>query len=403
MRRTGALALLCALWAAQPAPAEIRSISYSLWDVAGESVMLRYILPREELKQMVPSGWPAPDLARVSRYLLGHTEVRSAQGICPPIDQGYDIGLVDPLAVGPDLYGYEIMFRCRTARGILLRNGALFDEVPRHLDFVRVRVGGGDFIPQLFSAPRHELHLPDSGAPRAAAFTDYLGVGFLHIWHNLDRLVFLLALALLAPRRRDLALVLAGLLLGYLAAVAVAVTSPLVLSLKAAEAWIGFLVALAAAQSALSLHRSLPAAIGIALALLLFAAIAAASDRTDAAILLLGAAILASSVLRVRLERPARMALWMGLAAVFALLDGLALPTDWARLHLSTVMPHTSLCAYGAGAWLADAVALGMIAGMQLLVPRIALRAPRALLHDAITAALAGLGVFWLVSRLSGW
>ncbi len=83
-------------------------------------------------------------MATVSSYLLKNITVRSSVGACPAIDQGYDLGRVDPLAAAPDLYSFEIMYRCADPRGMTLTNAALFDRAP-HTDFARIQQNGGDW------------------------------------------------------------------------------------------------------------------------------------------------------------------------------------------------------------------------------------------------------------------
>jgi hypothetical protein len=230
-----ALLALLSMSAPQPASAADHSISSSLWVVSGDSVLLRYTLPKEELRYLVPPGWPSPATASVASYLLTRITVQSAAGACPAIDQGYDLGRVDPLAAGPGLYSFEILYRCTDPRGLTLGNAALFERAP-HTDFARVQVNGSAFVPVLFTAGRQQLRLPDAGPPPRASAASYLRLGSVHVLHDLEGACFLIAVALLLKRRAELVYIAAGLALGYLAATVLAAVDLALLRPAAGEA-----------------------------------------------------------------------------------------------------------------------------------------------------------------------
>src|SRR5262249_25713675 len=132
----------------------------------------------------------------------------------------YDIGLVDPLAVGADSFGFEVFFKCPTAspRVLTLKNSVLFERVPAHVNYARVRAGGGEWAPQLFTAGPQEVG-GTSAVPRGAAgWLRYVSLGFSHVLHSLDRIAVVLGLLLLVRRREQLELLAAGLGGGYLLA-----------------------------------------------------------------------------------------------------------------------------------------------------------------------------------------
>jgi hypothetical protein len=95
--RSSLAAALLLCWLPVTTQASERSTSYSLWAVTGNTVLMRYTLPQDQLRHLVPQGWPTPATAQVSAYLLRNITVQSAGGECPALDQGYDIGKVDPL------------------------------------------------------------------------------------------------------------------------------------------------------------------------------------------------------------------------------------------------------------------------------------------------------------------
>jgi len=395
-RFAAVLAWWLLLPAAPPAAAASHSISYSLWVVSGDSVLLRYTLPKEELRYLVPAGWPAPAMATVSSYLLKSLTVRSDAGACPAIDQGYDIGSVDPLAAAPDLYSFEIMYRCVDPRGLTLTNAALFDRAA-HTDFARVQRDGGPVVPVLFTAGHPELRLPDSGPPRRAGAGSYLRLGALHVLHDPEGACLLLALALVLTRRRDLTYVFAGLALGYTVATLLAAANLAALRPAAAEAWTGLLIAcLALLRVVPQAPLKPPLAVAAAGALGLLAAGAALLHQSLAALLLVGGALFAAGFLQLSTRMTAR--LWLLPTLLFGLLDGFVLTADWDTLQVTALMPATGMAAFNAGVLLTDMSLCAAAAGALALArdSRIAVAGPLA--SDLSTAALVGLGMFWLLS-----
>src|SRR5436190_16771028 len=114
MRALAAVAL-CALGVASPALADSHSVSYSDWTIAGDIATLKFVLPEVEARRLTGVDVPLATTKKLGEYLLAHVAVEGDGQNCAPIDQGYDIGLVDPLAVGSGAFGFEIFFRCATA------------------------------------------------------------------------------------------------------------------------------------------------------------------------------------------------------------------------------------------------------------------------------------------------
>ncbi|HEY4338451.1 MAG TPA: hypothetical protein VGM97_00715, partial [Steroidobacteraceae bacterium] len=113
MKRLALIALCLLAGAAGGAEAQQRSVSYSTWIVSGNMVTLRYLLPVSVAQRLMGVEVQVLTVGKLEEYLLRHQTVGSAGGECPAIDQGFDLGRVDPLAVGPDLYGFEIFYRCK--------------------------------------------------------------------------------------------------------------------------------------------------------------------------------------------------------------------------------------------------------------------------------------------------
>ena len=97
-----------ALGAACPALADSHSASYSDWTIAGDLTTLKFVLPEIEARRLTGVDVPLATSKKLGEYLLAHAAVTGDGENCAPIDQGYDIGLVDPLAVGPGSFGFEV-------------------------------------------------------------------------------------------------------------------------------------------------------------------------------------------------------------------------------------------------------------------------------------------------------
>ncbi|MGH8259753.1 MAG: HupE/UreJ family protein, partial [Steroidobacteraceae bacterium] len=332
-RRSTAAAMLCILalcvlaGAARPAHADARTLSYSTWVVSSGTVMLRYVLPVSEAQRLTGVDIPVATVERLGEYVLRHTAVSASGRDCPAIDQGYDLGKVDPVRAGPGLYGFEIFFRCGgPMRDLVLENRALFGRVPAHVDFARIEAGG-HFTQQIFTAERQQLKIESPAAVQAAGLGAYLRLGALHILHSADRLCLLLAVLLLARRRRDVPWIVAALAAGYGLSWLARGAGLIAPHEALLDAFAGFLVVLCAVAIAIpQLERPRVAIIGWT-GLLLLAAVAAAVLRAVQPALLLGGAAGLSAGFLVATHRPGHWrGLWLLPAGVLGFLDGFVLP-----------------------------------------------------------------------------
>ncbi len=169
----------------------------------------------------------------------------SSGASCSAIDQGYDLGRVDPLAVGADFYGFELIYRCADATPSKLLNSVLFGSMPGHVDFARIRTQG-HVVEQLFTAGQQQLALPAAGAPMAAGVGAYLRIGLTHVLGSADHWLLLLGAVLLVRRRRDVGYLMLALAGGYLVSLAVSCAGWIEPRASLVEAFVGLLVALLA-------------------------------------------------------------------------------------------------------------------------------------------------------------
>jgi hypothetical protein len=396
------LACIILCWlavAAGGARAQDRGVSYSTWIVSGNMVTLRFVVPVTEAQRLTGADVPVMTITKLEDYLLQHLSVTSAGGDCPAIDQGFDLGRVDPLAVGPELYGFEIFYRCGDPRQLVLRNSALFGRSPGHVNFARIQVRGRS-VEQLFTAQHQQLALPADGAVPAAGFGAYLRLGFTHIMRSPDRWCFVLGLLLLVRRWREVGYVILALAGGYLLAVLLSLTGWVLPRLTPLAAFMGFLVALlGAAIIARESQNTKVTAVGWPTPLLLMVLAVALLRSPQALWTLLGGAAIALGFLMLARSRGDNRLLWPGLVVLFAFLDGFVLPAVQPPAQLPPGLQLRMLVSFDLGAMLFGAllVAAAVVAWL-LLRSRIAL--PRAAMNDVCAAGLCGLGAFWLLSRL---
>ncbi len=396
-----ALAALCSLaGAAHSALAASGTVSYSTWIVSRGSgtVTLRYLLPVGAAQRLTGAAIPVLTVSKLGDYMLAHTDVWAAGHECPPSDQGYDLGKVDPIQAGAGLYGFEVVFRCAgSMSGITLQDHALFERAPTHVDFARIEIDGRA-TRQLFTATRQRLEVPDAGPMPSTPIGAYVSLGLRHILHSTDRLCFLVAALLLVARRRDFGGILLCLGAGYGLSILANATGWIEPQTTLAEGFIGFLVALLAVATALLGLKRPRATIGWPALLLVLALIVAAMHAPTAALLLLGAALFSAGWLGTSagLGRPK---LWLLPAGILGFLDGFVLPALVEPLHLRAWTQLPMLIGYDAGALLAEALVLVLLgAGVLLLLRSGYLAVVRPAASDVAAALLGGLGTFWLVS-----
>jgi hypothetical protein len=397
------LALIALCWltaSAGCAVAQERSVSYSTWIVSGDMVTLRYLLPVSVAQRLMGVEVAVLTTDKLGTYLLQHQTVGSAGGECPAIDQGFDLGRVDPLAVGPDLYGFEIFYRCKDPRQLLLRNTALFDVAPGHVDFARIEMNG-QAVAQLFTARHQSLALPQTQAVSPTSFATYLGLGSRHLLASTDRWIFLLGALLLVRRRLDAAYLVAAVVGGYLLSVLVVSTGWVLPRMPRMEAFMGLLVALLGATLLQrELHGHADARIRWPAILLLLVLGIALVRAPAAAIALLGGAALAAGFLGFSRWFEGRQILWPWLVAMFTFLDGFGLPAVLGPAQLPQWTRTRMLLGFDLGATGIAVLLIGLVSGAWLLLRARHVSAPRAIINDTCAACLCGLGSFWLLTRL---
>ncbi len=403
------LLCVCLGGTAQSQAAPTRSVSYSTWLLEGDLVTARLELPAAEAAALVGKAMPLLSTESLAEYVLKHVSVTASGSACEPTDQGYDIGRINSLSLGSNIYGYEIIFRCAQGGPRSLHNALLFAEAPQHVDFARIE-RGGVHATQVFTAAHQDLSIPDGGELPAAGVSRFLQLGAGHVWHSASGLCALLGFFVLARTRRRLITVIAALAVGYAASLLL-VAAGLLPEVALLDCGVGFVVACIAAVMVMrSLQRqeagTTPPAIMVGacvvvLGILLFGVAAAALHRSYAALGLSGFGIIGVALLRGGGSLPILM-----LPALAGMFDGWVLPGDYERLRQWNELSPANLAAFDAGALLSAALLLAAFAAAAVFMAGRAVRyrtgaetlAPLA--ADVAASVFAGLGSFWLLSGL---
>jgi hypothetical protein len=401
MNRLRTILLFCLVFVCGPAQADSRSFSYSIWDVVGSTVHVRFMMPIAEARNLADPGAPVPAIEEVKMYVAEHVAVTALGVACQPVDQGEEVGLINTLSLLPGWYRFEVIFQCASPNDIILQDTVLFDRVPDHINFARVQVEGGGFAQRLFTADDQHLRAAsgdiifgESGILR------YVRLGFAHILRRVDRIAFFVGLMLVARWWRDYATIVAGLCLGYTVSLAVLLTGVIIPRMDLVEALVGFMSVFIAAQMiTVASQRPEIAAITVGLGLLVAAASASTLDAS-AKLLLSGFGLFSACYLFVCERIADRAAFWLLPTALFALLDGFGLAGAVSGFEEPGRRLAPVLVGFDCGAMFAEITALATIAAGVALVNRSAVSLPRPFATDLGAATLAGLGVFWFVFRV---
>jgi hypothetical protein len=403
MRLAAALACAAALAAALPASAHTRSVSYSSWqlDATGAAVQVRISLL--ELSRLafdpaldVGSGGPA------AQYLASHLVLRAGDAPCaataPPG--------TEPAPKGWAHFRWRV--ECSASGPRSLESGVLLDVAPSHLHFARVAIAGSDATERVLTEgdpvwPLEAANGAGSGAGAGTTLAGYIGLGIVHIATGWDHLAFVLALLLLARRLGEVAALVTSFTAAHSVTLALAVLGTVRPNGASVEALIGYSIALVAAENAWLLGGRgtvVPAAVVAATALLALLALFGVGEV--APLVFAGLAVFAAChfALLARVERPARLR--AAVAFVFGLVHGFGFAGVLAELDLPTARLAPALFGFNVG------VELGQLAVVAVAWPALAAIArwsPQRWAPIATgggSAAICGLGVFWLLTRAYG-
>ena len=386
------LASLVALLVAGSAGAHTRSTSYSTWQLGEDGARVELRLKLLELTRRPPGyDWTRVFPTELQLFSDGQA---CRTGEARQLKRAPEGWAVFRWHVTCERAGRREI-ESRLMRGVaashthLLRIDAPKDD-PEEGIRERVLVTDRDGPWSLDEAP---------GEPAPSTLLSYVGLGTLHIGTGWDHLAFVLARLLLAGSLREVAGLITGFTLGHSLTLGLAVLGVVRPDGVAVEVLIGFSIALVAAENSWLMGRRdrvIPGAIG--LSLIVAAGLAALGLGELGWTVWLGLALFSVchfSLMRGA-ERPAMLRAIIAFA--FGLVHGFGFAGILMELELPPARLLTALFGFNIG------VEVGQLAVVCVAWPLLyGLSRVRPGAHRWIaefgSAAIFGLGIFWLVSR----
>ncbi|MFQ5664815.1 MAG: HupE/UreJ family protein [Candidatus Binatia bacterium] len=390
------------LWPAQVS-AHARSTSYSIWDIAGETVTVRLKVPWLEIARAAPAmgvgtlgdlvPGSAPEEA-LGAYLVAHVSALVRNRPCPAVSHP------ERLPGPANALVYRWQSRCPGGSADTIVFGAFFDQAPSHMHIARVRVraAGG-------TVTSHEAVLSDtqrtlSLAHRGRALGDhglasFFLLGVTHIATGYDHLAFLAALLLSAESLGAVVRAVTGFTLGHSLTLGLALGRLITVDRAAAvEALIGLSVAVVAAEPLLAHGRA---------ALVAFAIVALAASASGwlsvPAPALLGVMLFSLAHMRASQRRLYPRALpWLA-ASAFGLIHGLGFAGAISDLEIGRGALVPVLAGFNLGVEAGQLVALALVLALFGLFRRFTAVSMEGRLRRFASAALVTLGIALFVVR----
>ncbi|MFM7144040.1 MAG: HupE/UreJ family protein [Alphaproteobacteria bacterium] len=287
----------------------------------------------------------------------------------------------------------------------------LLPENPSHLHFARATLPDGRVVERILGEtdPRWALDPGDgSGAgPRTASsriegarFTLWISIGADHLLTGTDHLAFLAALLLLANTMAEVAAALAAYAIATSLGLAAAGLGLLAPPPAAVGALVGFSVAIAATEDSWQLSgKRLPVAVAATLLVACLGAVALRRSSALGPLALGGLALFTACRFGLLRESPAPSRLRSLLAFAFGLVHGLGFAPAVAGLELPPERLVPALLGFTLGIVAALLAAAAIAWPLFRLGTRLAGEAAERATQGVLAGALAGLGLFWLVTR----
>jgi hypothetical protein len=395
-------ALLSIVLLASPACAHDRSTSYSSWEIRGRSARVTL-----RLLEIQVAGLPGIEAQPNRDAALGARFSRQLQLLsdgqpCPVTDGPRR------LDAEPGRVAFEWRVTCPPQGALQVRSEVLLDVVPSHLHFARVTRDGGHPLERLLSRQARIWDLTAIAAPSApsdpagTSLLGYLALGVEHIVTGTDHLAFVLGLILIGGSLGEIAKVVTGFTIAHSITLVLAVLGYLRLERAPVEALIGLSIALVATENVWLLGargRALPGFIG-----LLLAAMAVAAARGYGSLPAMSCAGLALFTVcyfgllrRVGVGSSLR---WC-IAFIFGLIHGFAFARVLQEAGLPPYRLAAALFGFNAGVELGQLVVVAAVWPVLFFFTRGRQRAYR-MVVEVGSAAIAGVGIFWFVTRLYG-
>ena len=367
---------------AVPAAAHERTTSYSDWDIRGAHARVTVRLAELDVSRF-PWAAGAERATALGAYLADHLHLFAGPRACAMTEAPR------PLVAPPGRVAYEWTVGCTSTEALAIRSDLLAAVAPTHLHFVRGARDGVVLPERVLSSgsPTAPLAVDEAGTSLAA----YVRLGVEHILTGWDHLAFLVALLLIAGSLREVTAIATGFTVAHSITLALAVVGWVRPERAAVEAVIGFSIALVAAENVWRTSGPGPLATAL-LAGAPFLGVGRVPALTVAGMALFTPCYLA---LVRRVSQPT--ALRWSVAFLFGLVHGFGFAGALTEAHLPPDRIAHALLGFNAG------VELGQLGAVALAWPLLRLAVTRQpIVVELGSAAMAGLGVFWFVSRAFG-
>jgi len=395
--RATAAAALCAalvLLCDATASAHGRSRSFSSWQLEASGAQASARMDALELTRLGLDVTRAPDDAqRAARYLAEHLVLSDERGTCAVTEvrlrsapEGWLAAAWRAECEGPPRF---------------LESRLLEREVQGHLHLARIAHPDGSVTERALAGAERRSALatdPEGAVPDVLGFTR---LGIAHILSGWDHLAFVFALLILGGTLRQVATLITGFTLAHSLTLGLAVVGWVRPDPAGVEAAIAFSVLLIAAENAWLLggrQGRLPRAVT---ALPLAAAAAVWLGLGRGSVLAWAGLGLFTACHFALLARSRGPGLRVALTFGFGLIHGLGFAGALAELDLPTERLVPALFGFNAGVEIGQ---LGVVALVWPGLRALALRQP--VLHARAaalgSAAIAGLGGYWLLQRSLG-
>lgn len=400
MRRILVLLFLLA-GVAGTARAHDRSHSYSSWRLDGREARVVLRLAEIETTRIEGSeGSGAERDERIGAWLTERLRLLAGEDACPIVS--------GPTALHPGegRLAFEWRLRCPPEGELTIESEVLLELSPTHLHFVRLRRDGGAEEERVLSARERRWPLPPAGeATGAGSGTTtggYVLLGIEHILGGYDHLAFVLALLLVGRHLAEVARVVTGFTVAHSLTLGLAALGLLQPASAPIEALIGLSIALVAAENVwLTQSPRVELPIALALGLLLLAVASGLGVGNVPPLTLAGLALFTLSYFGLLRRSPSPGRWRWSVAFLFGLLHGFGFAGVLAEVGLPPDRLGAALFGFNVGVEIGQ---LGVVAVIWPLL-QIATRAHpvrRQRIIGVGSALVAGLGMFWFVSRHFG-
>ncbi|MGB5812108.1 MAG: HupE/UreJ family protein [Polyangiales bacterium] len=227
-----------------PASAHQKSVSYSKWapldDGATAQVKVSWFdLTSLPEAQALDNG--KPDSSVFLPYLERHLTLHTSSGACAPVD-----GSAEILPSERGWLRVEWRVRCEGAPTTL--RSELFASLTNHVHLASIRGPGGIDVVLSSTSPTASV-VPSGEGESSAGLFGFVRLGIEHILSGWDHIAFLLLLIVIAPRLREVVLLVTGFTVGHSVTLAAAALGAIVPNPRAVEAIIAASIVVVALEN----------------------------------------------------------------------------------------------------------------------------------------------------------